>query len=286
MQGSSRCVTITDIRLTCHRLILRGMETPRSAPSEHEVVLCELAPTGIAGLESYSPFCLKVHRALKGAGIPYTSRRGATPSAFRDLNPAAQVPVLLVGGVPVADSTRILRRIVELAPEAGLVPEDPRARAEAWLWEDWADRALSGWLVAARWADDRNWPRVRDAYFGAAPWLVRSLVVPRVRRRVVARLVASDVLRGGAAAAEEDFLAALDHLEQRAPLEGFWLTADRPTVADIALFAQLHSLRTELTPRQARAVAVRPALTDWLDRVEEATSSVARGRRGSHAIAA
>ncbi|HSO32701.1 MAG TPA: glutathione S-transferase family protein, partial [Labilithrix sp.] len=187
-----------------------------------KIVLCEAGETSIAGLQSYSPFCLKVHRALGLAGLPYTSRHGA-PSDFRSLNPAAQVPILLLGDEVVADSTRILARLDELSRALGgpsLLPDDPRARAEAWLWEDYADRALSGYVVAARWADDRNWPLVQRAYFGHAPWFVRTLIAPRIRHRVLAGLVARDVLRSGEAALWDDLRRSLDQLELRAPLEG------------------------------------------------------------------
>ena len=40
---------------------LSGMSTPK-------LVLCELADPGLPGIESYSPFCLKAHRALQGGG--------------------------------------------------------------------------------------------------------------------------------------------------------------------------------------------------------------------------
>ena len=151
------------------------------------------------------------------------------------------------------------------------MPADPRARAEAWLWEDYADRAINGYLVAARWADPRNWPLVREAYFKGAPWFVRALVAPRIRSRVLAALVARDVLRAGEKALWDDYRRCLDHLELRAPLEGFWVSRDAPSVADIALFGQLQSLRTPLTAAQARKIVLRPALTDWLDRVQALT---------------
>jgi glutathione S-transferase len=238
-----------------------------------KIVLCELGETGIRNVESYSPFCLKVHRALGLAGLTYTSRRGA-PRDFRSLNALEQVPVLIVDDVVITDSTRILARIDELAVRCGrpsLVPSDPRVRAEAWLWEDYADRALNGYLVAARWADPRNWPLVREAYFEGAPWLVKKLVVPMLRRKVMAALVARDVLRAGERALWDDFRRVLDCLEARAPLDGFWVGTEQPTVADVAMFGQLHGLRTPLTAAQARELTLRPALTDWLDRVDEAT---------------
>ncbi len=242
--------------------------------NERNLVLCEIGTTGIEGLETYSPFCLKVHRALRAAGLPYTSRHGRMPADFRALNPAAQVPVLLVDGEPVCDSTRILARIAELAPGA-LEPRDPRARAEAWLWEEWADRSLGPFVVAARWADDRNWPALHEAFFGKAPWLVRRVIAPRIRRRVVAGL-SRDVLRAGHEALWADFRRILDLLEARAPMRGFW-NGDALTVADVGLFGHLRALRTELTRWQSREIELRPVLVDWLDRVDAKT----RGPRES-----
>jgi glutathione S-transferase len=238
-----------------------------------KIVLCELGETGIANVQSYSPFCLKVHRALGATGLAYESRHGA-PHSFRALNPVAQVPVLLVDDDVISDSTPIVAPIERIASATGrpsLLPADPRARAEAWLWEDYADRALNGYLVAARWADDRNWPLVREAYFKGAPWFVRRLVAPALRRKVVSGLVARDVLRAGEEALWDEYRRVLDCLEARAPLEGFWVGGDAPSVADIAIFGQLHSLRTPLTAAQARELLLRPALSDWLDRVDVAT---------------
>ncbi len=233
------------------------------------LILCDGAAPASAAHESYSPFALKTHRALKLAGLAYETRRGRMPADFKRYNPQAQIPVLLVDDEPVHDSTRILARLAELAPS--LLPRDPRARAEAWLWEDWADRALRGYVIAARWADDRNWPAVRDAIFGGAPWFMRKIIAPLVRRRVAGTLVVSDFTRAGMPALWDDFRRVLDALEARAPERGFWL-GDAPSIADVGLFGQLHALRIEaLTPSQARELKLRPALTDWLDRVDEAT---------------
>jgi glutathione S-transferase len=231
------------------------------------LVLCELEDPGLRDLESWSPFCLKAHRALKRAGLKYERRHGM-PSSHRRYNPTGQVPVLLVDGEPVPDSTAILRRILELRPDAF------GAEPEAWLWEELADTSLSGFLVAARWADDRNWPATRKAYFGKAPALVRALIVPRLRARLIGRLVARDVWRAGPEACWRRFSTLLDQLELRAPEHDFWC-GQRLSVADLGLFAQLHSLRTPLTPAQADEVARRKRLSAWLDRVHEETACVA-----------
>ena len=149
------------------------------------LTLCELTTTTVDGLESYSPFCVKVHRALRAAGLSYARRHANDPAAYRSINPARQVPVLLIGDEPVADSTRILAKLEELGHRSLLAGLDPRERAEALLWEELADTALNGFLVAARWADEDNWPLVEEAYFHAMPWLVRKVVPGRVRARVL-----------------------------------------------------------------------------------------------------
>ena len=234
------------------------------------LTLCELADAGALGVESFSPFCLKVHRALRAKGLAYTRRHGRDPSAFRAMNAAAQVPVLLVGDEPVADSTRILRRLEQLGGPSLLAGLDARARAEAWLWEELSDTAVNGFLVASRWADDANWPAVKEAYFAGMPGIVKVLLLGKLRARVVGALVARDVWRGGPDACWERFRGLLDQLDERAPEEGYWMGLAL-SVADIGLFGQLHSFRTPLTPGQAAEVARRPRLTRWLDRVDLAT---------------
>jgi glutathione S-transferase len=241
-------------------------------PAVPSLVLCELQDTGIPSHESYSPFCLKVHRALRAAGLPYARRHADRPDAYRALNRSGQVPVLLVGDEPVFDSTRIVARIERLAPEA-FGPLDARTQAEARLWEDLADTSLNGFLVASRWADERNWPGVREAYFSGIPAVLRGLVTRKLRAGVMRALEARDVWRHGPEACWQRFEDALDQLELRAPRQGFWLT-DRLTVADFALFGQLHSLRLPLTAWQSSRIAAHPALSAYLDRVNAQTRAV------------
>lgn len=234
-----------------------------------QLILCELDDTGIPRVESYSPFCLKVHRALALAGFRYERRHASRPDAFRKYNPAGQVPVLLIDGVPVFDSTEIVSWLDFMAGGTFCRGLDRRGRAEAFLWEEMADTTLNGFLVAARWLDDENWPKTKAAYFAAMPGIVRAIVPGRIRSGVRKRLEARDVVRSGLDACWTRFETTLDELEARAPSRGFWL-GDVPSRADIALFGQLWSFRTELTPRQARSVGQRTLLSAWLERVDGA----------------
>jgi len=235
------------------------------------LTLCELRDTASFGVESFSPFCVKAHRALRAAGLPYTRRHGMSPGSFKKLNPTGQVPVLLVGEEPVSDSTRILERIEALGGVSLNPDPSPAVRAEAWLWEEFADTSICGFLFAARWADDRNWPLVRDAYFAVVPSLVRVVIAGAMRRRVVGSLVARDVWRAGPEECWRRFGALLDQLEARAPKgSGYWV-GSAISVADISLFAQLHSLRLSLTAWQSSEIAARASLSAYLDRIDAET---------------
>jgi len=53
---------------------------------------------------------------------------------FRDLNPAAKVPVLVDDGVVLTESAAIQLYLAEKHPEAGLIPESLEDRAQMYRW--------------------------------------------------------------------------------------------------------------------------------------------------------
>lgn len=234
------------------------------------LVLCEFDDPNLPGLESLSPFCVKAHRGLKAAGLSYTRRHGLNPREFKKYNPVGQVPVLLVGDEPVPDSSAILRRIQAFVPGVFGDESDKRLQGEAWLWEELADVSLGGFVIAARWADDRNWPRVKEALFSRMPAPMRVLLPGVVRRRLIASLRARDVWRAGPERCWARFQETLENLDARAPEEGYWL-GPALTVADIGLFGHLHSFRSEISPWQKEQIQRRARLSAYLDRVHART---------------
>ncbi len=237
-----------------------------------KLTLCDFpAQTGIAGWSSFSPFVLEIDRALNLAQLRY-ERHHVNMLKLKELNPLGQLPVLIVDSEKIADSTRILRRIEAMVPGSLTAGLDPKDIAEAWLWEEFADTSLYPYVLVTRWADDRGWPVPRDAFFKTMPALLRPIIAPMVRRNTIKKLVERDFLRGGLEGCYERMRGVLDLLEARAPEAGFWLGA-RPSIADLGLFAHLHSLRLPLTPFQAAELQTRTRLSRYLDRVDEATRS-------------
>jgi glutathione S-transferase len=225
--------------------------------------------TGHAGWASFSPFVLEVDRALKLAKLPF-EKKAVNIMKLKQLNPLGQLPVLTIDTENVPDSTRILHRIEQLAPGSMNGGLDARGTAEAWLWEEFSDTALYPYVVAGRWADDRAWPTTKQSIFAMLPPVVRGVVGSYARRDTMKRLVARDFTRAGLDACFQRMNLVLDQLDARAPEEGFWM-GPRPSVADVGLFAQLHSLRIPHFPWLAEDVARRQRLSRWLDRFDAAT---------------
>jgi glutathione S-transferase len=234
------------------------------------LVLCDFpAKTGVEGWDSFSPFVLQVSRALKLAKLPFEHRH-VSIFKVKELNPKRQLPVLLVGDEKVADTTAILHRIEQLAPGSMTGGLDARGIAEAWLWEEFADTALYGHVLATRWADDRGWPVPRQAFFGSIPAPIRGLIASAVRKKTMTALVGRDFTRGGIEACHARLYRVLDDLDARAPDAGFWL-GPRACAADLGLFAHLHSLRLPMVAYQAQEIAKRTRLNRYLDRVDAVT---------------
>jgi len=234
---------------------------------------------GDLGVESGSPFCVKVHRVLGLKGLAYTVRDVGSPGQLKRLNPGPRkVPVLSYDGELIADSSRIAAVLDERHPDPPLWPRDPVARARARLIEDWADEALYWFAVHERWALDANFVPFSKRVFGKMPPPLRWLVPRFARKQALAQLHGQGLGRLAPDAVHEllaGHVAMLTTLLGDQPM----LTGDQLTLADIAVFAPLRALAVaEAHPGSAAIVRSSAPLVAWLGRVDEAT-------RGEHAQA-
>ena len=153
-------------------------------------------------------------------------RRGAHKRPeFLALNPFGQVPVLVDGETVVPDSNAILVYLAKKLGRTDWLPEDPAGAAEVQRWLSVAAGQIAFGPAAARLV----------TVFGA-------------------KLDAAEAI----ARAE----AVLAHVEKR--LTGRdWLAADRPTIADVALYSYVAR-----APEGNVDLAPFPAVRAWLGRVE------------------
>ncbi|MFW6067234.1 MAG: glutathione S-transferase family protein [Myxococcota bacterium] len=222
----------------------------------------------------HSPFCDKVRRALRHKQLPFEIEEvpmAQAPSRLRKLNPAAKVPVLEHDGRLVADSTDIALYLEDRFPDPPLLPQDPRERATCLVLEDWADESLYFYEMRLRFTLPHNaerWVPELLAHDPAPLRFVARRVVPGVVRR---QLAAQGIGRKSEAQVLADVQRHLDALGGWLG-DREWLVGGALSLADLAVFAQVHCLRG--TEEGSRMIDARPRLGTWMDRVDRATAAL------------
>jgi glutathione S-transferase len=95
-----------------------------------------MALTLVIGDKTYSSWSMRPWLGLKAAGLSFEERQirldqPDTAARVSAVSPAGKVPILIEDGLVIHESIAILERVAELAPDAGLWPDDPAARAVA-----------------------------------------------------------------------------------------------------------------------------------------------------------
>ncbi|HUD93491.1 glutathione S-transferase family protein [Sphingobium sp.] len=221
-----------------------------------------------------SPFCDKVRRVLAYKGLAYRVRNVpmAELGKLRRLSPAGKVPILELDGAVLHDSSDICRALDKAAPSPPLFPENPQARAQVDILEDWADESLYFFEMTMRF----TWPYDRQR------WVTQILkydnpVMRRLARPLVPFLTRKQgVQQGLARRTEADILSELDrHLAALAQLlvGTDYLVAGTLTLADIAIVSQLDCVAG--SGKGLAAVGRQPAVVAWMERVESQTGGPA-----------
>ena len=195
----------------------------------------------------YSHYNEKARWALDYKRFPHVRRSvlpGLHVARILWLTRQKAVPVLVVEGNPIADSTRIIEALERLQPDPPLYPADPDAKRRALMLEDFFDEELG--------------PHLRRALFHAvlpftdyASDLMATGTSAATRRLYrIAFPVTRAVMRmdmriddASAAYGVEKTRAALDRIAAELQPSGY-LVGDRFTVADLTAAALLSPLLT------------------------------------------
>jgi glutathione S-transferase len=220
-----------------------------------------------------SPFCDKIRRALHWKGQPYQIREISIRESLTELkkiNPAGKLPCLEHHGRFVADSTEIIHYLEETWPDPPLLPEDPAQLALCHLLEDWADESLYFYEMRLRFTLSHNaqrWIPELLAHDGFAVRTVGPCLVPRAMSSVLDK---QGVGRKPLDAVLRDVQRHLDAVSNLLG-ERDWLVGEALSLADIAVFAQLHCIRG--TDEGGKLIGNRAGLSAWMERVDRATEA-------------
>ena len=158
--------------------------------SDSKIILWQMRP--LWGIPNPSPFCLKVETWLRMAKLPYEAREIAGPPQSK----AGKVPyVERPDGSLLWDSSVIIET---LGRERGVDLDhalSAEQRAVGTLLQRTFEENLYFIGLYDRWVDERHWPRVAADYFGHFPWVLRTIVLPMVRRKIVAAAHGQGVAR-------------------------------------------------------------------------------------------
>jgi glutathione S-transferase len=233
----------------------------------------------------HSAFCEKVHLLLAAKGLNY-SVKDVTPGVGQielfQLTGQRQVPVLRDGEQLIADSSAIAMHLEAKHPEPSMLPSDAAERAQVLLLEDWADTALASSARMALLQGAAEDPVLRSALLpDATPALLRNLIgaVPGDLLGGVGQLLPLE--RDSLIFALEQLLTLL---EQRP-----YLIGEQPTLADVAVAAQLYLLRfpavagPQLASRGVAGVADQPRFEPLFEWRDELYRTLGRRPDGSEA---
>ncbi len=222
-----------------------------------------------------SPPCAKVHMALHFKGLDFGLVNCVSPGQIKRHNPRGRVPVLLIDGTSVVDSSDILDELDRRYPEPPLSPPSEVERAVCHMIEDWADEVLYFQAVYLRWMTDDGYAALKEKAFATMPWLLRKLIPGVARRKVRQRLAGQGTGLKPESVVRAEFEQGLAMLA--AMLDpGPFLVGKELTRADLAVASVLDQLCVEaITPTVAAQIRGNEVLRSWLERVHERIPQVA-----------
>lgn len=211
-----------------------------------------------------SPFCGKIRKVLAFKRLAYETVEyaGLRSMKVKQLSSSGKLPVLDIDGERIQDSSAIARALEERFPNPSLVPSNAAARHLAHLLEDWADESLYWVEMWARFCDPVAHDRAAALLAAGRPSYERHLV--KLATLPYRKAVATQGL--GRYPTEHILGELRGHLQAIEGLlaESSWLAGEAPSMADIAVSAQLDEI--ERTSPIASEYGAYPRLSGWLQR--------------------
>ena len=216
--------------------------------------------------QTINPYADKVARALVMKGIDYQLLVSDDPADVKRWSPVInQLPVLEIDGERIHDSQAILQWLDELYPEPPLYSEDPQIAAAQRRLEVWSDSSFVWYWN--RWRSAR-FPRPGDEQ------PVSSSLLAKLRTRIDHTFGRPTSTINRAQMRELQISQEMSHrLDDLVSFLGRrpFFHADRPSAADLSVYGMLRVMREGPIPGTDRAIAERPALVAYMERMDKVT---------------
>jgi glutathione S-transferase len=213
-----------------------------------------------------APYTEKVRRALLYKGVDFEFEQPRSEEDYKRWSPkTGQLPVLDLDGEQVPDSTAILYRLDEVFPHPPLLSSDPTVASQQRQLLDWADESFL-------WHYMRYHRLVENAVSLPTTETTRQ-VAPREEgflRRFIAWFRAGGTWEQPHTGLLRDLGQRMDDLTRFLGSRPYFY-AQQISIADLGVYAMLHVMRNDSIPGSAQLLAERPALVDFMQRVEDAT---------------
>ncbi|HXK25742.1 MAG TPA: glutathione S-transferase family protein [Myxococcota bacterium] len=217
------------------------------------------------------PFTEKVRRALLYKGLDFELVEPTSVEDYKRFSPkTGMLPALDLHGEHVPDSTEILLRLDQVYPEPPLLSPDPTVAVQQRQLEEWADESFLWYFMKYR----RQ--AMGDDYEAPLPLAGEPAAVPpspkgsSLLRRLGAWLRAGGTWERPHTALLRELALRLDDLANFLGARPFFY-AERLSMADLAVYSMLVTLREDRIPGSALLLAARPTLIALLERVERVT---------------
>ncbi len=217
--------------------------------------------------QAVNPFSEKVAAALALKGLAFERVITDQPEEVARLSPIARtLPVLEIDGRRKSDSLAIVAWLDSLHPEPPLYSSDPRTAVAQKSLAEWSDDSFLWYWN--RWRASR-YPRPGDEEPPDDSPLAR--ILDRVGRKLGRRPHSR---------ADQRELEVIGELQDRlSDLVGFlgnrpYFHGPEPSIADLSIYSMLHVLRGGAIPGCAEAIAERPTLTAFIDRMATRIAAV------------
>ncbi len=189
------------------------------------------------GLTDPSPFCVKVETFLRIVAAEYQTVCLTDPRK----GPKGKLPFIRDGGQTIADSTFILKYLIDsyrYPIDAHLSPEQ---RAIGLALTRMLEEHLYWAIVYERWIEASNWKKIRSQFFSGMPPVIRSVVPMIARTKVKSVLHGQGLGRHSAAEiktlADDDIRAMSDLLAHND-----FILGDTPSSFDASAYAFISSI--------------------------------------------